>query len=261
MTDPVLIEVADHVATLTLNGPHNRNALTKAMGEGLRSAVADINADHSIRCVILTGAEGAFCAGGDLSDMRSLIAREVPPYDVANHYKNSIQLPPHALYDLAVPSIAAVNGAAIGAGCDMALMCDMRIASDQAVFAESFGRVGLISGDGGAWFLPKVVGLAKAYELTFTGDKVDAPEALRLGLVSRVVAADALQGAAMELARKIARHPAHALRMSKRLLRDHSQVSLSTSLEMAAMMQALAQSTQEHRAIVAPAEDGKTTKG
>ncbi len=253
MTDPVLLDVQGNIATITLNGPHNRNALTKQMAEALCDIVAKINADEEIRCAILTGAEGGFCAGGDLADMRTLIERDVQPYDVANHYKSSIQLHPHALYDLAVPSIAAVNGAAIGAGCDMALMCDMRIASENAVFAESFARVGLISGDGGAWFLPRVVGLAKAYELTFTGDKVDAAEALRLGMVSQVVAPDALLDSARALAGRITRHPGHALRMSKRLLRDSPQVSLSTSLEMAAMMQAISQSTDAHRAVVMPA--------
>jgi enoyl-CoA hydratase/carnithine racemase len=255
MSDPVLIDVQENVATVTLNGPHNRNALTKEMAEGLRDTVSAINANADIRCVILTGAKGAFCAGGDLSDMRSLIERDVRPYDVANHYKNSIQIPPRTLHDLAVPSIAAVNGVAIGAGCDMALMCDMRIASEAAVFAESFAHVGLVSGDGGAWFLPRVVGLAKAYELTFTGDKIDAAEALRLGMVSQVVAADGLADAAQALAQKIARHPAHALRMSKRLLRDSLEVSLSTSLEMAAMMQAMAQSTPSHRMVVMPSAD------
>jgi enoyl-CoA hydratase/carnithine racemase len=154
-----------------------------------------------------------------------------------------------ALYGLEAPLIAAVNGPAVGVGCDLAAMCDIRLAGATARFAESFLRVGLVSGDGGAWFLPRVVGLSRAYEMTFTGDFVDAAQAM--GLVSRVVEDEALQGEARALARRIAAQPPHALRLSKRLIRDSQRVDLSASLEMAASMQALAQRTADHREAIA----------
>ncbi|MBT4905720.1 MAG: enoyl-CoA hydratase, partial [Rhodospirillaceae bacterium] len=150
------------------------------------------------------------------------------------------------LYNLEVPTIAAVNGAAVGAGCDLACMCDIRIASEKARFAESFAKLGIISGDGGAFLLPKLVGMSKAAEMTFTGDMIGADEALECGLVSRVVPHDALMDEAHILAGKIAANPGHSLRMSKKLLREGVHSRLETVLEMAAAFQALAHHTPEH---------------
>lgn len=162
------------------------------------------------------------------------------------------------MYELEVPSIAAVNGAAIGAGCDLSTMCDIRIAGRSAVFAESFLRVGLVSGDGGAWFLPRAVGMSKACEMTFTGDFLQADEAERIGLVSRVVDDDQLMNEARALARRIAAHPPHSLRLTKRLLRDSQHVSLPIALEMASSAQALVQHTQDqHEAVLAFTEKRK----
>jgi enoyl-CoA hydratase/carnithine racemase len=159
------------------------------------------------------------------------------------------------MYGLEAPSIAAVNGAAVGAGCDLAAMCDMRIAARSASFAESFLRVGLVSGDGGAWFLPRAVGMSKACEMTFTGDFVGSEEALRIGLVSKVVDDEQLMDAAMALARRIAAQPVHSLRLTKRLLRESQQLSLASALELASSMQALAQHTRDqHEAVLAFSE-------
>jgi 2-(1,2-epoxy-1,2-dihydrophenyl)acetyl-CoA isomerase len=145
-----------------------------------------------------------------------------------------------------VPTIAAVNGPAIGAGNDVACMCDIRIASEAAVFAESFVKVGIVPGDGGAWLLPRVVGMSRACEMAFTGAKVDARQALSYGLVSRVVPADKLMEAANELASEIAANPGHVLRMTKRLLREGQHTRLDTLLEMSAAFQALAHHTSDH---------------
>jgi 1,4-dihydroxy-2-naphthoyl-CoA synthase len=171
--------------------------------------------------------------------------------EIADGYRAGIQRIPLALYNLEVPTIAAVNGPAIGAGCDLACMCDIRIASSKAKFAESFVKLGIIPGDGGAWLLPRTVGMSKAAELTFTGDTIGADEALACGLVSRVVAPEELMSAANTLAERIAANPGPALRMAKRLLREGQHVRLDTLLEMSAAFQAIAHHTPEHDAALA----------
>jgi enoyl-CoA hydratase/carnithine racemase len=151
---------------------------------------------------------------------------------------------------LDVPVIAAVNGPAVGAGLDLACMCDMRIAGDRARFAESFVKMGIIAGDGGAWLLPRIVGYSKACEMAFTGDMLDAQEALACGLVSRLVPDGELLTAARALAERIAANPPYAVRMTKRLLMEGRHVRLDTLLEMAAAMQSLAHTTADHREAV-----------
>jgi enoyl-CoA hydratase/carnithine racemase len=149
-----------------------------------------------------------------------------------------------------VPTIAAVNGPAIGAGCDLACMCDIRIASERASFAESFVKVGLVAGDGGAWLLPRIVGMSRAAEMSFTGEPLSAAEALQCGLVSRVVPEQELLPEARKLAAKIASNPGQALRMTKRLLREGQHSRLESVLEMAAALQSLAHTTHDHEEAV-----------
>jgi enoyl-CoA hydratase/carnithine racemase len=161
-------------------------------------------------------------------------------------YRKGIQRIPLAIQSLEVPIIAAVNGPAIGAGCDLAMMCDMRIASSAAIFAESFVKVGLVPGDGGAWFLPRVVGPARASEMAYTGDPVDAATALAWGMVSRVVEPQALMSAARELAGRVAANPPTALRLTKRLLKESGHTRLDTLLELSAALQALAHQLGDH---------------
>ena len=251
--DFVKYEQSGGVVTLTLNKPEERNALsTPAQWAEVVAACERIRADMSVRSVVLTGAGSAFCAGGNVKDMRDKkgiaggSAREI-----ADGYRAGIQRIPLALYNLEVPTIAAVNGPAIGAGCDLACMCDIRIASSKAKFAESFVKLGIIPGDGGAWLLPRTVGMSKAAELTFTGDTIGAEEALACGLVSRVVAPEELLPAATALAKRIAANPGPALRMAKRLLREGQHVRLDTLLEMSAAFQAIAHHTPEHDAALA----------
>jgi len=235
------------VVTLTMNAPEVRNALTgnHAVDEFV-AAVERINADPSVRVMILTGAGTVFSSGGNVKDMKRFTTDEVTPEQIGRWYRTGIQRLPLALQKLEVPSIAAVNGPAVGAGCDLACMCDLRIASTTASFAESFIRVGLIPGDGGAWLLPRVVGLSRAMEMSFTGDAVKAEEALAIGLVSRVVAPDALLSEARALAARIARNPGQTLRLTKRLLREGQHQRLDSLLELSAALQVIAHKTPAH---------------
>ncbi|MGE0314866.1 MAG: crotonase/enoyl-CoA hydratase family protein [Lautropia sp.] len=251
--DFVIAQREDAVLTLTLNRPDERNALsTQAQWDEIVDACDEIRRDESIRCVVLTGAGSAFSAGGNVKDMRDKAGISAGnPYQIAQGYMGGIQRIPLALHGLDVPTIAAVNGAAVGAGCDLACMCDIRIASENARFAESFVKLGIIPGDGGAWLLQRAIGYQRAAEMSFTGDMIDAEEALRIGLVSRVVESQALLPTAMALAQRIAANPGPALRMAKRLLRQAQTARLDETLQLSAALQALAHHSPEHDAAVA----------
>ncbi|MFM0243724.1 crotonase/enoyl-CoA hydratase family protein [Paraburkholderia sediminicola] len=244
-------EQDEHVVTLTMNEPERRNPLTgNTAVEEFLTAIARIEADRSVRAVILTGAGTAFSSGGNIRDMERHASGSVPGMDIRQDYRRGIQQLPLALFNLEVPVIAAVNGAAIGAGLDLACMCDIRIASELAKFAESFVKLGIIPGDGGAWLLPRIIGLSRAAELTFTGQMIDAQQALEWNLVSRVVPHDTLLPTAQGLARSIAANPPHAVRLAKRLLREGMHCRLDTLLEMSAAYQALSHQTADHREAV-----------
>lgn len=237
--------------TLTMNQPETRNALTgNTAVEEFVQACARISADRSIRCVVLTGNGPVFSSGGNVKDMQRYYTEQLSPELIREEYRNGIQRLPKALYQLDVPVIAAVNGPAIGAGLDLTCMCDIRIASEQATFAESFVKVGIVPGDGGAWLLPRVVGMSKASEMAFTGEAINAQEALACGLVSRVVPASELLASAHTLARKIAANPGGVLRMTKRLLREGERSSLESLLELSAAYQAIAHMTTDHQEAV-----------
>ncbi|MFP1153671.1 crotonase/enoyl-CoA hydratase family protein [Mycobacterium sherrisii] len=244
------LEIATSAATQvwTINKPEVGNAITDREFIGAFEAAVDaVNADTAIRALILTGHGKIFSAGGDVKEMadRGGIFG-LDALDQRHAYIDGIQRIPRALARLEVPLIAAVNGPAIGAGCDLAMMCDIRIASERASFAESFVQLGLIPGDGGTWFLPRAVGYERAAEMTFTGDRIDAATALQWGMVSRVVAHDDLLAQAHALAERIVKNPPHALRMAKRLLRESQTASLDSTLGMAAAMQPLAHRDPEH---------------
>jgi enoyl-CoA hydratase/carnithine racemase len=239
------------IVTLTMNQPETRNALTgnNAVQEFVDACDA-IRLDTTIRCVIVTGAGPVFCSGGNVKDMQRFFNQDIKPDLIREEYRNGIQRLPKALYNLDVPVIAAINGPAIGAGLDLTCMCDIRIASDKATFAESFVKVGIVPGDGGAWLLPRAVGMSKASEMAFTGEALNAQEALACGLVSCVVAPEALMEEAMKLARKITANPGAVLRMTKRLLREGERSSLESLLELSAGYQAIAHKTAAHKEAV-----------
>jgi enoyl-CoA hydratase/carnithine racemase len=248
MPAPILYDCQDHIVTLTLNRHETRNAISDdEMIEAIEDATQKINADRDVRVAIITGAGSAFSSGGNVKDMRDKVGmfNGTAP-QIRDGYRSGIQRIPVAVYDLEVPIIAAVNGPAIGAGCDLTMMCDMRIASEKAIFAESFVKVGLIPGDGGAWFLPRVIGLSRANEMAYTGEPVDAATALAWGMVSKVVGPDELMPAALELAGRIAVNPPTALRMTKQLIKESQHSGLDSMLEMSASLQALAHQTEDH---------------
>lgn len=244
----ILFENNGGVAVMTLNLPDVRNAIT---GEDVISEVESVckivNEDISIKVLIITAVDPAFSSGGNIKDMKAKKGMfSGTPGEIMENYRRNIQRIPLAVHGIEIPTIAAVNGPAIGAGCDLTLMCDIRVASTKAKFGETFLNVGLIPGDGGAYFLPRVVGMAKACELTFTGDVIDAETALEIGMVNYVTEHETLLDKARELAEKIASKPPQALRMAKRLLYLGQRASLPDLLEPSAAYQALCHFTEDH---------------
>ena len=239
------------IQILTMSQPETRNALTgNTAVDELVEACSAIRLDTSIRVVVLTAEGPVFSSGGNVKDMLRFQNQKLLPETIREEYRNGIQRLPRALYNLDVPVICAINGPAIGAGLDLTCMCDIRIASEKATFAESFVKVGIVPGDGGAWLLPRAVGMSKAAEMAFTGDSLSAQEALACGLVSRVVAPAKLMEEALKLANKIAANPGGVLRMTKRLLREGERSTLDSLLEISAGYQAIAHMTPDHHEAV-----------
>jgi enoyl-CoA hydratase/carnithine racemase len=201
-------------------------------------------ADDRVRVIVLTGQGDTFCSGGDIRDMAEGKLRS---WDMKQFLWEGVHRIVLALEDLDKPVIAAVNGAAMGAGMDMAIMCDLRVCSDRARFAESYILMGLVPGDGGAYFLPRLVGLSKALELLLTGDVMDAPEALRLGLVNKVVPHDLLLEQTLNLAEKIASRPPLALRLMKRAVYQAQTSTLRAHLDYISSQISLLSETEDHQ--------------
>jgi enoyl-CoA hydratase/carnithine racemase len=244
----IIFDVSGSIATLTLNRPDIRNAITGSrIIDEIEDVCRKLNADMSAKVLIITAKDPSFSSGGNIKDMAEKKGMfGGTPTQLMENYRKNIQRIPLAVHEVEMPTIAAVNGPAIGAGCDLALMCDMRIASDRAKFGETFLAVGLIPGDGGAYFLPRTVGMAKACELTFTAEVIDASTALGIGLVNDVAPHEDLMKRTRELAEKIAAQPAQALRMAKRLLYMGQSLTLRQLLEQSAAYQSLCHNTQDH---------------
>ncbi|HEX4598312.1 MAG TPA: crotonase/enoyl-CoA hydratase family protein [Burkholderiaceae bacterium] len=244
------LEQAGRVVTLTLNRPEERNAIGSHEDcAELVAAVEGAAADPQVAVLIVTGAGSAFCAGGNLKAMRarSGIGALDSPLATRNNYRRGIQRIPQALWNCEVPMIAAINGPAIGAGLDLACMCDIRVAARSARLAASFIKMGIVPGDGGAYFLPRAATASKTAEMMFTGDPIDAAEALACGLVSRVVDDGALMAETRALAARIGANPPQTLRLVKRLLREGQHARLDEVLQLSAAFQALAHETADHR--------------
>ena len=248
------------VVIVRMDRPDTRNALSEpSQMQEFVDLCAQMRADASVKVIVLTGNGKSFCAGGNIKDMQArdgIFAGS--PYELRNTYRDGIQRIPTALYDLDIPIIAAVNGAAIGAGLDLACMCDIRIASTKAVFAESFVKLGIVPGDGGAWLLPHIIGIPKASLMAFTGDTIDAEKALEWGLVEQLCDPQELETQAVALAERIAANPGHALRLCKRLLREGQHMRLDSLLELSAAYQSLAHHTEDHQEAVAAFVDKRT---
>lgn len=240
----LLYDVRDRVATITLNRPDKMNAFTGPMIDGWARALEQAQRDPEVHVVVVTGAGKSFCAGGDVARM----GEGAPtPLDHKNQLWENIHRVPRALEAMDKPVLAMVNGVAVGAGMGMALMCDARIAADSARFSTGYVRVGLVPGDGDTYFLPRLVGTAKALELLWTADFVDAATAERLGIVNRVVPADRLAEETYAMARRIADGPQIPIRMIKRLVYQSMRLDLRTHLDLVSSHMAVVRETQDHR--------------
>lgn len=244
-TNTVETTTADHVCTITLNRPDVLNAFNDDLTTELADALKSAERDKEVRVIVITGSGRAFSSGQDLGDLKK---KYVPGYvpalgdDLRRRYNPIIS----RIRQMEKPVIASVNGVAAGAGCSLALACDMRIASEHASFIEVFINVGLIPDSGSTFTLPRLVGMGKAFELCNLGSKVDAQEALQLGLVNQVVSADELADATNKVAGKLAKLPGKAIGLTKRLLNDSLNNDLAAQLEAEAYAQETAGKTADH---------------
>lgn len=234
--------VSDGVGTILLNRPERKNAFTLEMIDQWAEAIVSARTDPDVRVLVLTGAGDAFCSGVDLDDFNSDDKEVLDHKTVLAERVHKVAL---ALEDMDKPVLAAVNGVAVGAGMDMALMCDIRFVSESARFSEGYVRVGLVPGDGGCYFLPRLVGTAKALELLWTGDFIDAPTAVELGIASRLYADDELAEQTYAFARRLAEGPPVAIRAIKRTVYQSARCDLRTSLDLISSHQAIVQSTED----------------
>ncbi len=243
-----LLEVDSRIATLTLNRHDVRNALTGTRLIDDIVTVADwVNHCEEVSVLVITGAGSAFSAGGNVKDMATRggdFAGDVA--EVAERYRHGIQRIPLAMQQIEIPVIAAVNGPAIGAGFDLANMADIRIASSKAKFGETFLNLGIIPGDGGAWFMQRLIGYQQAFELTLSGRIVDADEARTLGIALEVVEPEQLLARTRALAERMAAQPPKALRLTKRLMKMAQRMELKDFLDLCATFQGMCHNEPEH---------------
>jgi len=253
----LLYEAQDRVATITLNRPDKLNAFTGPMIDAWAKALAEAQADDTVNVLVVTGAGRAFCAGGDVGRMGDARPH---PLDGKNQLWEHIHRVPKTLEAMDKPVIAMVNGLAVGAGMGMCVMCDVRIASDEARFSTGYVKVGLVPGDGDTYFLPRLVGAAKALELLWTADFIEAPEALRVGIVQRVVPAAELKKHTYAFAEQIASGPQIPIRMIKRLVYQSLRLDLRTHLDLVSSHMGLVRQTADHAEGVAAFKEKRAAK-
>ena len=262
------IKVSDHkgVMRIELSDPSTRNAIGDEMSMELSQELERLNADADLRVLLLTGTDPAFCSGANVKQMRhgehKIVNETNVPYDVSpweyldrewaredpdSDYMDGVRFMPLKLHRLQKPSIAAVNGYAMGLGMGIALSCDIRIASDKALFSETFVKRGLIPADGSCWQLPRMIGLSNTYLLQYTGDTIHAEDAYRMGLVSKVVSHESLMEEAIILAERIASGATYSMSLIKKLLQESLFVRFDKSLELAGTAQNIARKTEDHK--------------
>ena len=241
----IVYKKEDSVVTITMNKPNRRNALSIDMGKEIKSALEKASQDKEVRAVVITGAGSAFCSGIDLPQGEKIV--DMTPVEVREEIYAVFQGVIRAIVELPKPVIASVNGPAMGAGFDLCLACDIRIAAEDAKFSEFFVRIGTLPGMGGMFFLPQLVGIGKANELAFTGDIIDGVEAERIGLVNKVVPSDQLEKATGEFANKLAKGATKAIGMIKMGIRRGIGSNLSSELEFASFAQSVCIKTEDAR--------------
>ena len=240
----LLYEVKDKIATITLNRPDKLNAFTRDMIDAWAKALSSAQADESVNVIVVTGSGRAFCSGGDVGRMRE---GEPTALDGKNSLWEGVHRVPKTLETVDKPVIAMVNGLAVGAGMGMCVMCDMRVAAESARFSTGYVRVGLVPGDGDTYFLPRLVGAAKALELLWTADFLDAEQAEKIGLVNHVYGDATFRDEAYAFARKIAAAPPVNVRAIKRTVYQSLATDLRTSLELISSHMAIVQTTEDYR--------------
>ncbi len=248
--EQITYEKSDGIATITLNRPERLNAFTPVMLEEWLDALTDAHTDDEIRVVILTGSGRGFCTGADVArsgEGLSLVDRSRTHVDNRNFLRDSVQRIPRLVSIMEKPYIAAVNGAAVGAGMDMASMCDIRFAAEGARFGMTYVRMGLIPGDGGCYFLPRIVGMATALDLIWTGRLFGAEEALQMGYVSAVLPDDQLIEHTRDYASKLVNGPGVAIQQAKRLAYRSLDITLDSALDLAQQAMFIAQETEDSR--------------
>ncbi|MEM2134815.1 MAG: enoyl-CoA hydratase [Candidatus Jordarchaeaceae archaeon] len=245
--ETVLYEKRGGVAVITLNRPEKLNALNSQMNKDLKYAFKEARDDSEVRVIVLTGAGRGFCSGADISDFAGGVTLEDFRRMTEEGVVPETIITPYDLIDVPKPIIAAVNGVAVGFGMNVLLNCDIIIASEAASFGEFFVRMGLIPDMNGSLLLPMLVGIHKAKELIFTGDRISAQEALRIGLVNRVVPPDELMPTVMELANRLAEGPPLALAMSKRLIHEGFKKIFDEMIVKEVQYQAKLYASEDHR--------------
>ncbi len=249
--EAIILEKKDNIATITLNRPDRLNAINSQMTQELASALDDVEADNEVRVLVITGAGHGFCAGADVGGMAGGVERgsvsAVSAEDLRQGLIHSAGRVMPRIHKLQKPTIAMVNGPAVGAGFDLALVCDLRIGSENARFMNAFVRIGLFPGWGGTWLYPRVMGVGKALEYLYTGDFMEAEEAEKLGVLNRLVKADELEKETLALARKIAAGPPISIKLMKLQVYKGLGTDFETALQIAAACETITLSSEDHR--------------
>lgn len=253
MSDLLKYEIADGVATITLNRPEKMNAFTGEMLDAWLAALEDARTNKDVRVIVMTGAGRAFTTGGDVESFGASAKQTAA--GIRSHLVDGVQRLPRKLSEIDKPVIAALNGLATGGGLDVALACDLRFAAESARFAETYAKMGLIPGAGGAWLLPRLVGLSKALELFWSCDWVDAREAERIGLVNRVFPDDQLMSGTYEFARKLADSAPLSVQTIKRVMRQGLDMDLNAALDLVATSMPIVRTSEDHQEALAAFKD------
>jgi 2-(1,2-epoxy-1,2-dihydrophenyl)acetyl-CoA isomerase len=243
MGSTILTNIENHVMVITLNRPDKKNAFNAQMIDEWVKALEDAQENDDVNVIVVTGSGNAFCSGGDVGGMK----QDQKPLDNKNKLWKNIHRVPLTLKNIDKPVIAAINGPAVGAGLDMALMCDIRTIISDSKVSEGYVKVGLVPGDGGAFFLPRIIGESRALELLWTGDFISSKEAYELGLVNHVFSEEDFLQKTMALAEKIAAGPQVAIRMTKRAVKYSRTMELEPALDLMSSHYAIIKETDDHK--------------